>query len=162
MLSPTKQVLNSIGREEFKTSAAKAERMYYTRKSRVNRLPLFANSKSADIRQNFGFHEGKLDLNEYLINDPNKTFLIRVSGTSMINAGISTGDILVVDNEVQAVNGNIVVAAINDELLVKRIKFCDDGSKLLISENDTFPPIHVSSDDKFNIWGVVSNVIKSF
>jgi len=161
MLSPTKQVLNSIGNNELTSSTTKADRMYYTRKNRVNRLPLFANSNSADIKENFSLHEGKLDLNEYLINDPNKTFLIRVTGSSMVKAGINTGDILVVDNSVQAVNGNIVVAAINDELLVKRIKFNDDGSKELISENDTFPPIFVSSDDKFNIWGVVSNVIKS-
>ncbi len=108
-----------------------------------------------------GFTEAKLDLNELLIKNSNKSFLIRVSGDSMIGAGINTGDLLLVDCITQPTDGKIVVAAINNELLVKRIKFKEDGV-YLEAENNLYEPIKIEKTDKFDVWGIVSSVIKMY
>lgn len=140
---------------------AKAETLFNSEKNKVYRLPLFVNPKSVPTSNvRFTCREGKMDLNEYLITNPETTFLIRVTGNSMVKAGINTGDILVVDRSVRPTNGKIVVAAINDELLVKRLKYTENGT-YLISENESFDPIAIGAQDKFEIWGVVSSIIKT-
>ena len=65
--------------------------------------------------------ETMLDLNEYLIKHPAATFFVKASGESMVNAGIHSGDILIVDRSLEAVHGKIVIAALNGELTVKRL-----------------------------------------
>jgi D-beta-D-heptose 7-phosphate kinase/D-beta-D-heptose 1-phosphate adenosyltransferase len=101
----------------------------------------------------------KLDLNSLLIGNPDCTFLIKVTGDSMTKAGINTGDIILVDRSIKAKTGNIVVATINNKLLVKRLILNENGIELL-SENDSFPNIKIKESDKFNIWGVVKSIIK--
>ncbi len=59
-----------------------------------------------------------LDLNRYLVKHPEKTFLVKVEGSSMIGAGIEEGDLLVVDGSIKPKNGNIVIAALNNECRV--------------------------------------------
>src|SRR4051812_19870697 len=66
--------------------------------------------------------EKNLNLNELLIKHPAATFFVRVSGTSMINAGIHDNDILIVDRSVEPGDGKIVIAAIQGDLTVKRLK----------------------------------------
>ena len=95
-----------------------------------------------------------------LINDPKETFIIKVTGNSMINAGINSGDYLLVDRTIEPENGKIVIASINNNLIVKKIYFTKDITYLL-SENKNYEPIEVSSEDKLDIWGVVTSVIKS-
>ena len=68
------------------------------------------------------FMEGTLDLNDYLIKQPAATFIIKVSGDSMINAGILCGDLLVVDRSLQATVNAVVIAAVNGDLTVKRLQ----------------------------------------
>jgi len=68
------------------------------------------------------FEEGKLDLNNYLIKNPPATFFVRVSGDSMIGAGIHPGDLLVIDRSLDPSNGKIIITVINGELTVKRLK----------------------------------------
>lgn len=106
------------------------------------------------------YAEPKLDLNKELTITPSDTFLIRVTGNSMINAGINTNDILVVDRSLKPENDKIVIAEVNKKLLVKRIRY-NNGDTFLISENDGYPEIHITKDDKLNIWGVVTSVIKN-
>jgi DNA polymerase V len=142
-------------------ATANVDEIFKTQKQKVYRLPLFVNPKASPFNnQYFTCREGKLDLNEYLVTNPENTFLIRVTGNSMIKAGINTGDILVVDKSLKPSNNKIVVAAINDELLVKRLKISPEGT-FLVSENDTFSPIEINGEDKFEIWGVVSSIIKT-
>lgn len=102
----------------------------------------------------------KIDLNKYLIKHPAATFLVRVSGDSMINAGINSGDILIVDRSLDAINNRIVIAVINGELTVKRFVKKKDIC-YLVPENDNYEPIQVKESDDNIIWGVVTNVVKN-
>ena len=100
----------------------------------------------------------KLDLNEHLIKHPAATFFVKVEGNSMINAGIHNGDTLIVDRAIEPVDKKIVVAVINGELTMKRIKKIND-KLYLMPENDEFKPLEVTEDSDFQVWGVVTNVI---
>ncbi len=102
--------------------------------------------------------EATLDLNEFLIRHPASTFFVRVDGYSMINAGIVPDDILIVDRAVEAVHNRIVVAIIDGELTLKRLRI-EDGLYWLVPENPEFDPICIDEDTDFYIWGVVTYVI---
>lgn len=99
--------------------------------------------------------EGRIDLNRDLIKHPLSTFYIRVSGDSMVGAGIMPGSLLVVDRAVEANDGHVVVARINDELCVKRLRICDDGRVWLLSENERYRPIEIREGMEFEVWGRV-------
>ena len=99
--------------------------------------------------------EGRIDLNRDLIKHPLSTFYIRVSGDSMVGAGIMPGALLVVDRAVEAHDGHVVVARINDELCVKRLSLSDAGRIWLLSENEHYPPIEITEDMDFEVWGRV-------
>ncbi len=104
--------------------------------------------------------EERLDLNELLIKHPAATFFLRVSGSSMIGAGIHEGDILIVDRSLKPVHGKIVIASLNGDLTVKRLSI--EGKKTkLVAENVAYPPIDISEEIDFRVWGVVTNVIHS-
>ena len=105
--------------------------------------------------------EGRLDLNRYLIKHPVATFYVRVSGDSMQGAGINPGSILVVDRAVEAEDGDIVIARINDELCVKRLRV-RHGRIWLMPENDRFQPIEVIESMDFEVWGRVMHAIRSY
>ena len=105
--------------------------------------------------------EGRLDLNRYLIKHPVATFYVRVSGDSMTGAGIHPGSILVVDRAVEAEDGDIVIARINDELCVKRLRV-RHGRIWLMPENDRFQPIEVIESMDFEVWGRVMHAIRSY
>lgn len=102
----------------------------------------------------------KIDINNYLFSNPDANFLIRVKGDSMNKVGIDTGDLLVVDRTEKVSNNKIVVASLNNDLLVKRINYANNSLQL-ISENEKYKPIIIHKEDKFDIWGVVKSVIKS-
>jgi len=102
--------------------------------------------------------EGSLDLNKHLIKHPAATFFVRVSGDSMINAGIYPGDILIVDRSLDATDKKIVIAFIDGELTVKRLKY-RDNLLFLEPENDSYLPIKITEEMSFEVWGVVTNVI---
>lgn len=103
--------------------------------------------------------ESYLDLNEFLIRHPSATFMLKAVGDSMINAGIHSGDILIVDRSIEPSHNKIVVAALNGELTVKRL-YKKEGMVKLMPENDGFAPIDITSFDETVIWGVVTSVIK--
>jgi DNA polymerase V len=79
----------------------------------------------------------------------------------MILAGINDGDILIVDRSIQAKNGSIVIAVLNSELTVKRLKL-EEGRCYLVPENDIYHAIEVTTDMDFIVWGVVTSVIHQF
>ena len=104
------------------------------------------------------YQEGSLDLNKYLIRNPAATFFVRVTGNSMINAGIHDGDMLVVDRSLEPASRSVVIAAIDGELTVKRLMKYKD--KLVLEpENEDYAPQEIHADMEFQIWGVVTNVI---
>jgi DNA polymerase V len=102
--------------------------------------------------------EGQLDLNEHLIKNPPATFFLRVSGDSMTGASIHPDDLLVVDRSLEPKSGKIVIAVINGELTVKRLHKEKDRIQLL-AENPAYPPINITPEMDFQVWGVVTYVI---
>jgi DNA polymerase V len=122
-------------------------------------LPLFTCPVSAGFPSPAeDYIEGKLDLNRHLIKNPVATFFVRVVGDSMIGAGIHSGDLLIVDRSVEASDGRVVIAVVDGELLVKRLRV-RKGKISLIAENPAYPAIVIDESTSFEIWGVVTNVI---
>ncbi|MDD2228497.1 MAG: translesion error-prone DNA polymerase V autoproteolytic subunit [Candidatus Cloacimonetes bacterium] len=121
--------------------------------------PLMASKISAGFPSPAqDYVEGKLDLNEYMIAHPASTFFVRVDGYSMVGAGIQPNDILVVDRSLEAVNNRIVIAIVEGELTVKRLKI-EANEYYLMPESEDYPSIHIVEDMDFAIWGVVTFVI---
>lgn len=104
------------------------------------------------------FVEEGLDLNDYVVKNRASTFFVRVEGDSMQNAGIFSGDILVVDKALQASDSRIVVAVVDGEFTVKRIKKIK-GQLYLVPENEDYAAIKVAPEADFQVWGVVTFVI---
>ena len=102
--------------------------------------------------------EGKLDLNEHLVKHPAATFFVRVTGDSMIDAGIHPGDILIVDRSLEAADKKVVIAVVEGELTVKRIRLINEKI-VLMPENENYKPLQINNETDFEIWGVVTNVI---
>ena len=104
------------------------------------------------------YEEGKLDLNKHLIRNPAATFFVRVNGDSMIGVGIHPGDLLVVDRSLEPVDKSVVIAVVNGELTVKRIRL-RKGKVTLQPENENYPAWQITECVEFEVWGVVTNVI---
>ncbi|MEI8614519.1 translesion error-prone DNA polymerase V autoproteolytic subunit [Shewanella sp. PP-He15 brown] len=102
--------------------------------------------------------EQTLDLNELCIKHPAATFFVKVQGDSMIDAGIFSGDILVVDRSLQPAHGDTVVAAVNGEFTVKQLQLRPVVQ--LLPRNTLFSPIAINDESELNIFGVVTNVVK--
>ena len=125
-------------------------------------LPYFASRVSAGFPSPADeFIEKALDLNELLIRHPSSSFFLRVAGSSMAGAGISDGDLLLVDRAVEPTDGRIVIAVVDGELTVKRLRYTPAGHPYLYPENRDYPPIAISEETDCHLWGVVINVIKS-
>jgi DNA polymerase V len=102
--------------------------------------------------------DSSLDLNQHLIKHPAATFFVRVAGESMQEAGIHSGDVLIVDRALPPSNGSVVIAVINGELTVKRLSK-RHGKLLLMPENQQYPPLPITETTAFEVWGVVTYVI---
>jgi DNA polymerase V len=120
--------------------------------------PLFSAVQAGFPSPADDFMEKMLDLNEHLIQHPAATFFVRVEGDSMMGAGILKGDILIVDRSIEAVSERIVIAVINGEFTVKRLKM-ENGKISLEAENPNYPPISIKKEWDFQIWGVVTYII---
>ena len=104
--------------------------------------------------------EDDVDLNTHLIKNAPATFIIRVQGKSMINAGIYNNDIIIVDRSIKPKHGKIVVAALDGQMTIKRLYRRDDKI-MLLPENELFKPIEILDSMDMVIWGVATNVIHS-
>jgi DNA polymerase V len=104
------------------------------------------------------YEEGKLDLNRHLIRNPAATFFVRVTGDSMVKAGIHSGDLLVVDRSIEPRDKNVIIAVVNGELTVKRIRIRKNGLTLE-AENEAYQSQEINDEIEFEVWGVVTNVI---
>ncbi len=108
-------------------------------------MPLFQSQVATGLPTNIDNQiEKRTDLNELLIKKPKDTFLVKVNGLSMINAGIQNGDILIV--------------AVNGKITIKRLQA--KGKKIYLkAENAAFTPIEISKKMNFKILGIVTHVI---
>ena len=105
------------------------------------------------------FKETRISLDRELVKNKEATFYARVSGDSMVGAGLDDGDLLVIDRSLNPENGKIAVCLIDGEFTVKRIK--KEKNKLyLIPENKEYRPIELKEENELIIWGVVEYVIK--
>lgn len=104
------------------------------------------------------YAERGIDLNEQLIRNKPATFFFRMKGDAMKNAGIFDGDILIVDRSLKLVNGKIIVAILNGELLVRRFHK-NFSSAFLIAENERYKNINLAEFTNFSVWGVVTYTI---
>lgn len=104
---------------------------------------------------------GTIDLNKELIRHRDTTFLARVSGNSLQEAGICDGDIIMIDKSLEARNGDFVVAFVDGEFTLKEFRL-DDNAKCawLIPHNKDYEPIKVTEENQFMIWGVLTYTIK--
>lgn len=135
--------------------------IYTPDRSKAVRLPLFLESVSAGFPSPADdYMEGQLNLNDLLVRNPTATFFVRVTGDSMIEASINSGDLLIVDRSIEPKSGSIVIAIVNGELTVKRLS--KKGKSIyLLPENKNYEPIEVTQHMYFEVWGVVTNVVHS-
>ena len=139
----------------------KVEIVYRPDLSTVCERPVFLERVPAGFPSPAGdYLEGKLDLNQYLIKHPAATYFVRVTGDSMVEAGIHSGDLLIVDRSLEPSDGKIVIAVLDGELTVKRLER-RKGTLRLLPANKNYEPLEVSEQQSFEIWGVVTNVIHS-
>lgn len=101
------------------------------------------------------YFEGDIDLNEFLIRNKPATFVVRVTGDSMVEAGISDGDELIVDRSLDPVDGNVVIAIVEGELTVKQLRLVG-GKPELHPANPAYP---ILRPRELLIWGVVTTCL---
>jgi DNA polymerase V len=130
--------------------------------------PSFARIPLANTRVQAGFPspaddfiERRLSLDELLIHHPIATFFVEATGTSMMGAGIFPGDILIVDRSLQAIDGDIVIAVLDGQLTVKRLRIVA-GQAQLTADNPDFAPIELRDGQELTIWGVVTGAIHRY
>lgn len=105
--------------------------------------------------------EGKLSLDALLIQNKEATFFVRAKGDCMTGAGISDGDLLVVDRSLTPAPGSIVIAVIDGELIVRRLSE-RDGSVILQPENPAYKEMAFKDGEELQVWGTVTSAIKRF
>ncbi|MEP0213097.1 MAG: translesion error-prone DNA polymerase V autoproteolytic subunit [Cellulophaga sp.] len=105
------------------------------------------------------FKENRISLDKELIKNPEATFFARVSGESMIGAGLENNDLLVIDRSLEASHNKIAVCYLDGEFTVKRLKV-ENNIVWLQPENPNYKPIQITEENNFIIWGIVTNVIK--
>jgi DNA polymerase V len=123
-------------------------------------IPLYLERVSAGFPSPAqDFIEKTLDLNELCIQHPAATFFVRVEGESMRDAGIFPNDVLVVDRSVTAMNGDIVIASLQGEMTVKEL--CTRPYLALRAHNPAYPELQIVNPDDFEVFGVVTNVVRT-
>ena len=99
-----------------------------------------------------------VDINGYLIRNEIATYIFRVKGNAMTDAGIFDGDVLIVDRSIEAKHNDIVLLTLNNEFIVKRL-YQRAGLIKLVSENPIYPALVIKEGDDFAVWGVVTNSV---
>ena len=105
------------------------------------------------------FKEIRISLDKELVKNKEATFYAKVSGDSMIGAGLDDGDLLVIDRSLDPENGKIVICLVDGEFTVKRIKK-EKNRLYLMPENKKYKPIELKEGNELVIWGIVEYVIK--
>ena len=105
------------------------------------------------------FKEVRISLDKELVKNKEATFYARVSGNSMENAGLSDGDLIVIDRSLNPENNKIAICFIDGDFTVKRI-IKKEGELYLKPENKKYKKIIIKEEDQLIIWGIVTYVIK--
>ena len=133
---------------------------------RVGRDPgASPGSTRASVAIGFGSPAGdsgvtRLDLNEILVRHPQATFLMRIAGDAMREAGIDTGDLVLIDRAIPPSHGHVVIAVVDAEFVCRRL--CKQGADIRLQASRAgCADILAGEGQEFQIWGVVTQVIKS-
>jgi len=125
------------------------------------KIPVYIDKISAGFPSPASdYIECRLNLNEYLIPHPAATFIVKANGTSMEEANIQSGDLLIVDKSLTPKNNSIVIASIFGDLTVKLLKK-KHKAIFLVPSNSSYPSFEVKEEMDCFIWGVVTYVIHS-
>ena len=103
-----------------------------------------------------------IDFNELLIRNPAATFAVRIAGESMRDRGMLPGDVAVVDRARQPMSGGIVLALVGGEFTVKTYRLRAGGAVVLEAANPDFPDIAIDEASAFEVWGVVTGIVRTF
>ena len=151
-VGPTKQIRIPLAR------MAEVEALLVQQEANLS-VPLYSSKVQAGFPSPADdYIERYLDLNSEFIKHPAATFVLRATGDSMVEAGIFSGDLLIVDKSLEAADGKIVIAAINGELTVKRLSR-KKGRVQLLPANPKYQPIDITEEQDVVIWGVVTLVL---
>ena len=107
------------------------------------------------------YQEPPLDLNELLVKRPAATYFVRVEGDSMVGAGISDGDLLVVDRSLRPANGDVIIASVDGDFTVKTYRRDKDGVRLEPA-NPNYPVIRLRPGQELDYFGKVTACIHRF
>lgn len=134
----------------------------FIQQEKTQEIPVFSSEVAAGFPSIADdYLDTNLDLKAFLVPHPAATFFVRVSGDSMVEAGIFSKDLLIVDRSLPAESGNIIVALYQGEFTVKRFIKEKEGL-LLVPANPAYSPIRIRDESEFQIWGVVTHAIHSF
>ena len=132
---------------------------YSVDETAFEKIPLFEGSVQAGTPTSTDNQlDLDLDLHDHLVKNPSTTFCVKAIGESMKDAGIQSGDIMLVDRKIEPQNRSIVLAVIDNEFTVKRVNI-SDNKLYLMPENENFTPIEITKEMDFKVWGVVTYVI---
>lgn len=106
------------------------------------------------------FKEVRISLDKELVKNSESTFYAKVSGDSMIEAGLDDGDLLIIDRSLDPENGKIAVCYLDGDFTVKRILKKED-ELYLKPENKNYKEIKIKKGNELIVWGIVTYVIKS-
>ncbi|WP_034256384.1 LexA family protein [Adhaeribacter aquaticus] len=122
-------------------------------------LPVYASHISAGFPSPAeDYVELRVNISEFVTDNPTSTFFVRVHGDSMQDAHIVDGSILAVDRSLKPTSGDIIVAVINNEFTVKRL-FLKGKSILLVPENRKYQALEITEEMNFQVWGKVVTVL---
>lgn len=132
----------------------------FTPTEESSEVPLFSCAVRAGFPSPCEDHiQERLDLLKMLIPRPSSTYFVRAEGESMVQHGIHSGSILVVDRSLREKHGDIVIAAVDGELTCKLL---DKKGRQLVSGSDTYPSIPIGEESDLVIEGVVRASIRIF
>ena len=145
---------------KFKFLNTNKQLSFYTiEDSTLDNIPLYSDSVPAVFPSPADdYLDMDLNLHDYLVQHPSATFCVKAIGDSMIDAGINNSDVMVVDRALTPKNNDIILAVINGEFTVKRIKKNED-ELYLMPANDNYKPIKITEEMNFQVWGVVTFII---
>jgi DNA polymerase V len=124
-----------------------------------------SNATRASVAIGFGSPSGdsgvgRLDLNDILVRHPQATFLMRIAGDAMREAGIDSGDLVLIDRAIAPSTGHVVIAVVGDEFVCRRL--IKQGGELRLSAAQAGTADIIAGDSEvFQVWGVVTQVIKT-
>ena len=123
------------------------------------KIPMYSSRVPAGIPSQLEDHvDDTIDLNELMVKDSDSTYLVRVTGDSMLDAEIKEDDVLVVDTAKSPEHKDIVIVSLNGELTVKRL-YRQNGDIMLVPENPNYEPRLIKEGEELKVHGVVTFII---